>query len=172
MRLTHLLGMGGVRMKTGFGLSVATVALQGCAGIVHVEGTVTGSTVAVVVEVSAEMVITVAMGCIGLWLVARSRVNHMGTPEEINDVDTQCELQQGTLLCNGDTWMLATCRLVEILCWDRGDGRRAVLHECYGGVTLWQAARRLGVLDDPDMCDKDVVIMKLMTMTSISTALQ
>ena len=51
--LTHLLGLGGVRMKRSLELasSVATVVLQGCAGIVHVEGTVTGSTAAVTVRV-------------------------------------------------------------------------------------------------------------------------
>ena len=42
--------------------------------------------------------------------------------------------------------------------WDRGEDRRAELLECYGGVTPWQAAKRVGVLDDTDMCDKDVVM--------------
>ena len=52
-------------MKRGLELtafSVATVVLQGCASIVNVEGTVTGSIV------SLEMVITVATGV--SWLVA------------------------------------------------------------------------------------------------------
>ena len=47
-KLTHLLGA--VRMKMGVGLSswsVATVVLQGCATIVHVEGTMTGLIAAV-----------------------------------------------------------------------------------------------------------------------------
>ena len=59
-----------------------------------------------------------------------------------------------------DTWMLATCRPVEILCWDRGDDRRAELLECYGEMTL------------PDMCDKDVVIINLLKMTNTVTASQ
>ena len=57
--------------------------------------------------------------------------------------------------------------------WDRGgDNRRAELLECYGGVTLEQAAKWLGAQDDTDMCDKDVVIMKLLRMTNTATALQ
>ena len=65
MKFTHLLGLGGVTMKRGVELvtlSVATVALQGCASIVHVGGTVTGSTAAVTVSLSAEIVITVPTG--------------------------------------------------------------------------------------------------------------
>ena len=45
-KLTHLLGLGCVRVKRGLELaavSVVKVALQGCASIVHVQGTVTGS---------------------------------------------------------------------------------------------------------------------------------
>ena len=53
---------------------LATVALQGCSSFVHVQGTVTGSTAAVTVRVSLEMVITVAAGCLGLWLVAQVAV--------------------------------------------------------------------------------------------------
>ena len=62
-KLVHLLSLSGLRMKMGLGLTalnVATVALQGCASIVHVEGTVTASTAAV-----TEMVIAVATE----WLV-------------------------------------------------------------------------------------------------------
>ena len=55
-------------------MSVVTVVLQGCASIVHVEGQVTGSTAAVTMSVSLEMVIIVATGCLGLWLVAGARV--------------------------------------------------------------------------------------------------
>ena len=138
-KLVHLLSLGGVRMKRSLeltALSVATVVLQGFANIVHVESTVTGPTAAVALRVSVEMVITVATRCSGLWLVARRC-----TPKENNEVDTQCSWQQGTLCSNGDSWMLATCRLVEILRWDRGDDRRAEMLECYGGVTLWQAAK-------------------------------
>ena len=47
-------------------LSVAAVVLQGCASLVHVEGTVTGLTGTVCVRVSAEMVLTAATGCLGL----------------------------------------------------------------------------------------------------------
>ena len=68
--------------------------------------------------------------------------------------------------------MLATCRPVDILCWDRRDDRRAELLEFYSGVTLWQAAKWLGVLEDTDMCDKDVVVMKFMRMTNMATGLQ
>ena len=71
---------------------------------------------------------------------------------------------------NGVTWMLATCRAVEILCWDRGHDRRAEQLECQIGMTLWQPASWLCVLNITDMCDKDVVIMQRMTMTNISTA--
>ena len=35
-----------------------------------------GSTAAVIVRVSLEMVITVATGCLGVWLVARWQVSH------------------------------------------------------------------------------------------------
>ena len=62
--------------------------------------------------------------------------------KENNDEETQhFRLQQETFCSNGDTWMLATCRPVEIMRWDRGDDRRAELLECYGGVTLWQVAK-------------------------------
>ena len=37
--------------------------------------------------------------------------------------------------------------------WDRGDDRRAELHECYGGVTVRQAAKWLGAPDDTNLCD-------------------
>ena len=60
---------------------------------------------------------------------------------------------------------------MEILCWDRGDDQRAELLECYGQVTLWQATKWLGALNDTDMCDKDVVVVKLMKMTFTATAL-
>ena len=75
-KLVHLLGLGGLRMKRGLELTalrVATVVLQVCSSAVHVEGTVTGSTAAVIVRVSLEMVVTVVAGCLGLWLVARSQ---------------------------------------------------------------------------------------------------
>ena len=61
-KLVHLLNLSGLRMKRSLELTVlivATVALQGCASIVHVEGTVAGSTAAVTVRVSLEMVIAV-----------------------------------------------------------------------------------------------------------------
>ena len=79
---------------------------------------------------------TVAAGGLDLCLVARSRVGQARAPKEHNDVETQCKLQQGTLCSSGDTWMLATCRSVGIMPWDRGDDRRAELLQCYGGVTL------------------------------------
>ena len=63
-KFVHLLGLSGLRMKRGLELttfSVATVVWQGCASIVNVEGTVTGSIV------SLEMVIAVATGV--SWLV-------------------------------------------------------------------------------------------------------
>ena len=46
-------------------------------------------------------------------------------PKEINDEETQSKLQQRTPCNDGDTWMLATCRPVEIMRLDRGDDRRA-----------------------------------------------
>ena len=61
------LGLDAVRMKRSLdfaSLSAASVVLQGCAGIVRVEGTATGSTAAV--RVSAEMGITLATGCLVL----------------------------------------------------------------------------------------------------------
>ena len=70
-KLTHMSRLGGVEMNRGLELvtlSVAAVALQGCASIVQVEGTVTGSTAAVIVRVSAAMVITVSLAC-SWWLV-------------------------------------------------------------------------------------------------------
>ena len=45
-KLTHLLGLGGARVKRGLELaavSSGTVALQGCASIVNAQRTVTGS---------------------------------------------------------------------------------------------------------------------------------
>ena len=129
-------------------LNMATLVLQGCASIVHVEDTV---------SVSVEMVITAATGCLGLWLVARSPVGQARTPKENNDVETQCKLQQGTPRrrhVDAGEW--------KIMRWDRGDDRRAELLEYYGGVTLWQAAKWLGARDDTDMCDKDVVITILL----------
>ena len=45
--------------------------------------------------------------------------------------------------------------------------RLILLAECYGRVTLWQVAKWLAALDDTDMRDKDVVIMRLLGMTSI-----
>ena len=44
--------------------------------------------------------------------------------------------------------------------------------ECKGGVTPWQAAKWVGVLDDINTCDKDVVIRRLLGMTSKATAAQ
>ena len=76
-KLVHLMSLGGLRMKRGWeltALSVATVVLQGCASIVLVEGTVTGSTAAAIVSVSLEVGIAVATVSLRLWLVARSRV--------------------------------------------------------------------------------------------------
>ena len=54
------------------GLECGDGGLQGCASIVHVEGTVTGSAAAVTARVSFEVVIAVATGCLGMWLVAGS----------------------------------------------------------------------------------------------------
>ena len=68
------------------------------------------------------------------------------------------------------SWILATCRPLEIMRWDRGDDRRTELLECYGGVTVWQAAKWVGALDDTDMWDKDMVIRRLLGMTSTATA--
>ena len=71
-KLVHLLNSCGMRMKRTLeqtASSVATVVLHGFAVIVHVEVKVTGSTVAVTVRVSLEM-ITAATGRLGLWLVA------------------------------------------------------------------------------------------------------
>ena len=99
-------------------------------------------------------------------------MSQVRTPEEIRDAESQCELQQGTLGSYGDTSMLATCRPVEVLCWNRRDDRLEELLECYDGVTLWQAAWWLGVLDDTDMWVTDVVIMKLLRITSMATAWQ
>ena len=104
--------------------------------IVHVEGMVTGSTAAVTVRISLDMVSTVATACLGLLLLARSRVVEERGPKENHDEKTQFRLQLGTPCSNGDTWMLATCRPVEIVWWDRGDDGRAKELECYGGVTL------------------------------------
>ena len=112
-KLTHLLGVNGVRMNRSVELvtlSAALVVLQGCASVVHVEGTVIGSRAAVPVRVSADIVITVATECLSLWLVARSRVGQVRTSKEINDAQTQCRLQQGTPHSNCDRWMLATCQ--------------------------------------------------------------
>ena len=48
--------------------------MQGCAGIVHVEGIATGSTLAVAVSVSAEMVIAAASGVPAwLWVAPREK---------------------------------------------------------------------------------------------------
>ena len=69
---------------------------------------------------------------------------------------------KGSFLATEAHWMLATSRPVEIMRWDRGNDRRAELLECHGGVTLWQAAMWVGALDDTDMCDKDVVIIRLL----------
>ena len=49
---------------------------------------------------------------------------------------------------------------VEIMRGGRGDDRGAELLGCSGGATLWQTAKWLGALDDTDMCDKDVMIMR------------
>ena len=98
MKHTHLLSLGGSRLKRSLELAVLgvkTVGLHGCASIVHVEGTVTRSTVAVTLRVSAEMVITVSTGSLRMWLVARSRVGREHAAEEINDAETHCELQLG-----------------------------------------------------------------------------
>ena len=81
----------------------------------------TWSTAAVTPKASLEMVITEATGCLGLWLVARSLVGQERTSMASNDEDTQFRLQQWTPCSNGDTWMLATCRPVETMRWDRGD---------------------------------------------------
>ena len=54
----YLWSLSGVRMKICLeltALNVATVVLQGCASIVHVEGAVTGSSAAVTVRVSVEV---------------------------------------------------------------------------------------------------------------------
>ena len=163
-KLTHLLGLCGVRMTRGLELvtlSVAMVALQGCASIAHVEGTVTVWTAAVNVGVSV-----VATGCLGLWPVATSRVSQARTPLEINDVKTQCELQQWRHVDAGDvqacanhavgSWRLSASGIARVLWWS----------------DTMQAVKWLGAQDDTDMCDKDVVIMKLLRMTNTATALQ
>ena len=70
-KLSHLMGLCGERLTRELelaALSVATVHLHGCAGVVHAEGEVTGSTVTVAVRVSAEMVTAAATGGLGLWL--------------------------------------------------------------------------------------------------------
>ena len=54
--------------------------------------------------------------------------------------------------------------------WDREDDRRTELLESHGGVTVWQAAKWVGALDDTDMWDKDMVIRRLLGMTSTATA--
>ena len=143
-KIVHLLSLNGLRMKMGLEL-VGTVVLQGCQSVAHVGGTVIVSTAAVTVRVSLEMVITVAEGCLGLWLEAWSQVDQERTPKENNDEETQ----QGTLCGNRDTRMLATCRPVEIMRWDRGDDQRAELLECHGGRPKW-----VGALVDTDMFHK------------------
>ena len=105
-KLVHLFNLSGLRMKRSLELTaliVATVALQGCASIVHVEGAVTGSTAAVTVRVSLEMVIAVCTGSLVWWLVARARVGKERTPKENNDEGTpHYRLQQETPCSHGD----------------------------------------------------------------------
>ena len=79
---------------------------------------------------------------------------------------------KGRFVATETHWMLAPCRPVEILCRDRGDDRRAELPECHGGVILWQEAKWVGALDNTDMCDEDVVIMRLLGIASTATASQ
>ena len=103
-KLVHLLYSSGLRMQRSLELTaliVATVALQCCASIVHVEGTVAGSTAAV--RGSLEMVIAVCTGALVWWLVARSRVGKERTPKENNDEGTpHYRLQQETPCSHGD----------------------------------------------------------------------
>ena len=158
----YLLSLSGLRMKR---------AWSGCGSIVHVEGAVTGSTAAVIVRVSLEMVITAATGCLGVWLLARWQVSHKSVlPRRTMTRRRNSDCSKGSFVATEAHWMLATSRPVEIMRWDRGNDRRAELLECHGGVTLWQAAMWVGALDDTDMCDMDVVIMRLLGMASTATA--
>ena len=104
-------------------------------------------------------------------LVAWLRVGQERTPKE-TDEETQFRLLQRTLGSNADTWILATCNQIEIMRCDRGNDRRAEVLECYGGLTLWQAAKWVGALDDTDACVKHVVIMRLLGMASTAKAVQ
>ena len=61
--------------------SVATVHLQGCAGVVHVEGDATGSTVALAVSLGRDGNYN-GYGRTWLWLVARSRVSERNSARE------------------------------------------------------------------------------------------
>ena len=82
-------------MKRGLELtafSVATVVLQGCASIVNVEGTVTGSIV------SLEMVITVATGV--SWLVAGGLV--VGGPIVYSQGEQHIEETKFFMIAAGD----------------------------------------------------------------------
>ena len=94
------------------------------------------------------------------------------TPKENNDEETQFRLQQWTPCSNGDTLDAGDVQANEkIMLWDRGDDRQSgVAPVLHGGVTLWQVARWMGALDDVDMCDQDVVFMKLLGMASTATA--
>ena len=131
----------------------------------------TGSTAAVIVRVSLEMVITAATGCLGVWLLARWQVSHKSVLSRRTMTRRRnSDCSKGSFVATEAHWMLATSRPVEIMRWDRGNDRRAELLECHGGVTLWQAAMWVGALDDTDMCDVDVVIMRLLGMASTATA--
>ena len=77
----HLLNLSGWKTKRSSeltALSVATVAFESCANIVHVESTVAGSTAAVTVSLARDGIRS-SYG-LGLWLVAGSRVGQERTP--------------------------------------------------------------------------------------------
>ena len=86
-------------------------------------------------------------------------------PKEINDTETQCKLQLGTPCSHSGTWMLATCRPAEILLGSRRRSSSGIARALWWSGTS-AGGQVAGALDDTDMCDKHVVIVKLLRLTS------